>query len=70
MNASILYTVRRPISNDPHLISEGTVVSSHRTLSGARKSIQLQRRGARAQGGYSQDYILDERRQITVHCGS
>ena len=70
MNTSIIYTVRRPISSDPHLISEGTVVSAHRTLSGARKSIQRQRRGARAQGGYSQDYIWDERRQITVPCGS
>lgn len=33
------------------------IVSQHRTLSGAERSLQRQRRGARAQGGYSQDYI-------------
>lgn len=33
------------------------VVSRHRTLSGAEKSLARQQRGAKMQGGYSQDYI-------------
>ena len=33
------------------------VVSEHRTLKGARASLDRQERGARAQGGYSQDTI-------------
>ena len=33
------------------------IVSQHRTLSGAQRSLARQQRGARAQGGYSQDYI-------------
>lgn len=54
------YTVRRPISADRSLRREGLIVSRHRTLDGARKALERQRRGAADQGGYSQDYIWDD----------
>ena len=54
------YTVRRPIGSDSSLDGEGMVVSRHRTLSGARKALKAQQRGAESQGGYSQDYIWCE----------
>ena len=66
---TIIYTVRRPIANDPALDAEGMIVSRHTTLSGARKSLDRQRRGARQQGGYSQDYIWDEVRNVSVPAG-
>lgn len=34
------------------------VVSRHRTLRGAQKSLKRQAQGAKAQGGYSVDYIF------------
>lgn len=58
MNKSIKYTVRRPISGGKHL---GVIVTKHRTLKGAIASLEGERRGARMQGGYSIDYIWDER---------
>ena len=54
------YTVRRPISSDPLLEREGAIVTSHRTLSGATRSLIRQQKGAQRQGGYSGDYIWDE----------
>lgn len=33
------------------------IVSSHRTMSAAEKSLARQRRGSAKQGGYCQDYI-------------
>jgi hypothetical protein len=55
------YSVRRPISSDPTLRREGAVVSRHRTLEAAMRSLQRQQRGAQKHGGYSLDYIWDER---------
>lgn len=54
------YTVRRPFGSDSSLDGEGMVVSRHRTLAGARKALEGQQKGARKQGGYSQDYIWCE----------
>jgi hypothetical protein len=54
------YTVRRPISSDPLLAREGAIVTSHRTLSGAARSLIRSQRGAQRQGGYCQDYMWDE----------
>lgn len=60
----INYTVRRAI-NDGITFNAFTgnldpVVSRHRTLNGAMRSLERQWRGARSQGGYSKDYIWDE----------
>ena len=63
---NITYTVRRPISDGRRLDSEGAIVSRHRTLDGAVSSLNRQRRGAKQQGGYSQDYIWDEQAQSRV----
>jgi hypothetical protein len=60
------YTVRRPIGSDRNLEGEGMIVSKHRTLTGARRSLARQRKGARAQGGYSQDYIWSEEYSAVV----
>ena len=55
-----MYTVRRPISTDRDLLREGTIVSRHATLTGARRALARQQRGAHKQGGFSMDYIWDE----------
>ena len=60
----IRYTVRRPISNN--LDREGVIVSRHRILDAAKRSLARQQRGARMQGGFSQDYIWDEREERVV----
>jgi hypothetical protein len=52
------YTVRRPISESHR--GEGIIVSRHRSLAGAIRSLERQTKGARKQGGYSQDYVRDE----------
>ena len=58
------YTVRRPITdrNDRN----GMIVTRHRSLAAARSSLASQKRGARMQGGFSQDYIWDEREERVV----
>ena len=61
MAPHIRYTVRRPIAADARLDREGLVVSRHRSLAAAQRALGGQRDGAAAQGGYSQDYIWDER---------
>lgn len=48
------WEVRRPMGGG----SFG-VVSKHRTRSGAEKKLRQEQRGARRQGGYSQDYIAE-----------
>lgn len=53
------YQLRRPISDDPNLRREGMIVSTHRNLENAQKALSRQQRGAKRQGGYSQDYIWD-----------
>lgn len=53
------YTVRRPIAEN--MDHEGVVISRHRTLAGAQKALEGQRKGARKQGGYSQDYVYCEK---------
>jgi len=60
------YTIRRPISNDRTLEREGMVVSRHRNLDAARRALARQERGARAQGGFSQDYIWDELEECRI----
>jgi hypothetical protein len=52
------YEVRRPISTGPDRWRAAAVVSRHRTLAGALRSLRRQREGARGQGGYSQDCIV------------
>ena len=64
-----MHTVRRPISSDPSLRREGAVVSRHKTLDAAERNLRRQQRGARRQGGYSQDYIWDERTDSEVPNG-
>ena len=59
-NTQYRYTVRRPISSDRNLDREGMIVSRHRSLDAAMRSLARQQRGARMQGGFSQDYIWDE----------
>lgn len=56
----ITYTVRRPITDDPRQRREGAVVTRHRSLVAAQRSLDRQRLGARRQGGFIQDYIWDE----------
>lgn len=58
--AQPVYEVRRPFLSpaDPTRWQEANTVSSHRTLSGARRSLARQERGAVLQGGYSQDAIV------------
>lgn len=63
-----MFTVRRPISSDQLLRREGAVVTRHRTLDGARKSLLRQQRGAAKQGGYSQDYLWDDANDTEVSC--
>ena len=53
------YTVRRPISDpNDYFLSLWDIVSNHRTLAGALRSLRRQRAGAKAQGGYSQDRLF------------
>lgn len=53
------YEVRRPISSDRNLDREAMTVSRHRTIEGAYKALERQRKAAAMQGGYSQDFIWD-----------
>jgi hypothetical protein len=52
------YEVRRPITTGPDRWRSAAVVSRHRTLDGALRSLRRQQEGARMQGGYSQDGIV------------
>lgn len=48
------------VSSDSNIIVYGSVrglVSKHRTISGARKSLERDQRGCRGQGGYSDAHI-------------
>ena len=58
------YTIRRPVSS--HNDRNGMIVSRHRILDAAKRSLARQQRGARMQGGFSQDYIWDEREERVV----
>jgi hypothetical protein len=53
------YQLLRPISDDLRLRGEGSIVSTHQSLDAARAALSRSRRGAKQQGGYSQDYIWD-----------
>jgi hypothetical protein len=52
----IKYHVLRRMGADQNPVLD-PVVSRHRTLRGAQKSLKRQAQGAAAQGGYSVDYV-------------
>jgi hypothetical protein len=61
-NSRNRYQIIRPHSVAPRLRRRGEcagIVSTHRSLDAARAALSRSRRGAKQQGGYSQDYIWD-----------
>lgn len=61
------YTVRRPITSSVDLRAD-PIISQHSKLARAIASLRRQRAGARAQGGYSRDYIVRES-DGSLECG-
>lgn len=59
------YTLRQPIASDRD--SEGMVISRHRTVEGARKALARQQAAAKAQGGFSQVFIWDDRSDCHIY---
>jgi hypothetical protein len=53
----MVYEVRRPTTDGPDRWGGAAVVSRHRTIEGALRSLRRQQEGARRQGGYCRDAI-------------
>jgi hypothetical protein len=53
------YEIRRPFMGGKDWWREATVVSRHRTLAGALRALRRYSDGARQQGGYSQDVVVE-----------
>ncbi len=54
------FTLRNPISENPHLRNEAAVVSRHSSLRSARRELLKNRRVAARQGYHCEAFIWDE----------
>ncbi len=54
------FTLRNPVSENPHLRSEAAVVSRHSSLRSARRALLKSQSSAERQGYHCEAYIWDE----------